>query len=296
MWLLDAVLQFQAFMFTRGFAQMLAAAADGNPPVVAGPILWAARLTGEHPGPANAMFATIQLLIALGIAGRRTVKIGLAASVVWALAVWWLGEGLGGVLTGAASPVAGAPGAVILYALLAVLLWPAGPESGAAAFVAARPVGAVAAKLAWVGLWASLAWLMVTSATRQGPRDLVAGMAAGEPRWIAAMDHEVAGVLAGRGVETCAALATLFMVIAAAVLMPDTARRGALAVAMAVAAVIWVTGQDFGGLFTSSATDPNSAPLLALLAAAYWPRRAATPAGELRWPATPSVGGQPVPR
>ena len=29
------------------------------------------------------------------------------------------------VLTGAASPVNGAPGAVILYALLAVLLWPA---------------------------------------------------------------------------------------------------------------------------------------------------------------------------
>jgi hypothetical protein len=89
--------------------------------------------------------------------------------VVWALAVWWLGEGLGGVLTGAASPVAGAPGAVILYALLAVLLWPAGPESGAAAFVAARPVGAVAAKLAWVGLWASLAWLMVTPAPSPTP-------------------------------------------------------------------------------------------------------------------------------
>ena len=52
--------------------------------------------------------------------------LALAASIAWALAVWWLGEGLGGVLTGAASPVTGAPGAALLYALAAVLLL-AGP-------------------------------------------------------------------------------------------------------------------------------------------------------------------------
>ena len=64
---------------------------------------------------ADAAFAVIQLLIGLGIAVRPTVKAALAASIVWSLAVWWLGEGLGGLLNGTAS----APGAVILYALLA---------------------------------------------------------------------------------------------------------------------------------------------------------------------------------
>ena len=45
-----------------------------------------------------------------------TVKIALGTSVVWSLAVWWLGEGLGSVLIGGASPVEGAPGAAIIYA------------------------------------------------------------------------------------------------------------------------------------------------------------------------------------
>ena len=43
----------------------------------------------------NSVFATIQLLLALGIAYRPTVRVALAASIVWALGVWWFGEGLG---------------------------------------------------------------------------------------------------------------------------------------------------------------------------------------------------------
>ena len=100
LWLLDAVLQCQAFMLTKGFAGMLAAAAAGNPGWAAAPVLWAAHLAGRGPALANAGFATVQLLIALAIAGRPTVKAGLAASAGWALAVWWLGEGLGGQVPG----------------------------------------------------------------------------------------------------------------------------------------------------------------------------------------------------
>jgi hypothetical protein len=125
LWLLDAVLQFQAFMFSRSFPRMLAAAARGNPAFIADPITWSAQLIGAHAAAANAGFATIQLLLALGIARRPATRGALAASIAWALTVWWLGDGFGLVLTGTASPVNGAPGAVIIYALLAVLLWPA---------------------------------------------------------------------------------------------------------------------------------------------------------------------------
>jgi len=38
-----------------------------------------------------------------------------------------------------------------------------------------------------------------------------------------------------------------------------------------VAAFIWVFGEAFGQILTGGATDPNSGPLLALLALAYWP-------------------------
>ena len=124
-WLLDGVLQYQPFMYTKAFAQMLAGTADGNPAVIARPITWDATLVGHHLVLLNTIFATIQLLLGLGIAFRPTVRPALAASVAWSLGVWWFGEGLGGVLNGAASPLNGAPGAVIIYALLAVLLWPA---------------------------------------------------------------------------------------------------------------------------------------------------------------------------
>jgi hypothetical protein len=140
-WLLDAMLQFQPFMFGKDFSQMLAGSARGNPAAVAGPITWSASFIDHHVVVLNAVFATIQLLLGLGVAWRPTVRLALGASVVWALGVWWLGEGLGGVLAGTASPVDGAPGAVLLYALLAVLLWPADRDP-AAPFVAARAVGA----------------------------------------------------------------------------------------------------------------------------------------------------------
>jgi hypothetical protein len=54
LWLLDAVLQCQAFMFTKGFAGMLAGAAAGNPRWAAAPVLWAAHLAGRDPALANA--------------------------------------------------------------------------------------------------------------------------------------------------------------------------------------------------------------------------------------------------
>jgi hypothetical protein len=41
--------------------------------------------------------------------------------------------------------------------------------------------------------------------------------------------------------------------------------------AVIAALVIWAAGEDFGGLWSGSATDPNSSPLLALIALAFWP-------------------------
>jgi hypothetical protein len=55
LWLLDAVLQYQTFMFSQGFPRMLAATATGNPGLVAGPVTWSARLIGTHPGAVTAV-------------------------------------------------------------------------------------------------------------------------------------------------------------------------------------------------------------------------------------------------
>ena len=135
-WLLDAALQYQPYMFTRGFPGMLAMAAAGQPGIVAGPVTLTAQAVSASPAAWNAAFATIQLALAVGLLFRATARAALAGTIVWALSVWWLGEGLGGIFTTAASPLTGAPGAAVLYALLAVLAWPGGREE--------RPGGSVA--------------------------------------------------------------------------------------------------------------------------------------------------------
>jgi hypothetical protein len=274
-WLLDAVLQCQSFMFTRAFGQMLAGTADGNPAVIAGPITWVARIVEQHPTVTNAAFAAIQLLIGLGITWRPAIRVALAASIGWSVAVWWFGEGLGGVLAGTASPVNGAPGAAIIYALLAVLLWPAGRPGEPASFAAARAVGARTARVLWLGLWGSLAWFAVGPAASRAPQglhDMISGMASGQPGWLAATDNGAARLLAHDGLGASVVLAVVLTVIAAGVFAPPRAARAVIVLAVVIAAVIWAIGQDFGGIFTGSATDPNSGLLLGLLAVAYWPR------------------------
>ncbi|HYZ54879.1 MAG TPA: hypothetical protein VE733_15435 [Streptosporangiaceae bacterium] len=289
-WLLDGVLQYQSFMFTKAFGQMLAATALGNPAVVARPITWNAGLIEHHGVPLNTIFATVQLLLALGIAWRPTVRPALAASIAWSLGVWWFGEGLGGVLNGAANPVSGAPGAVILYALLAVLLWPADRGGRPALFTAARPLGARAARALWLVLWASLAYFALLPANRapQALHDMIAGMADGEPGWLAAIDRHAASLLAHQGLAASIVLAIALAVIAAGVYLPAPAARATLILAIVVAALIWVVGEAFGMIFTGGGTDPNSGPLLALLALAYWPART------MAAPPPPAAGHSPA--
>jgi hypothetical protein len=276
-WLLDGILQFQPFMFSKGFPQMLAGSAQGNPAAIAQPITWSATFIDHHVVALNAAFATIQLLLGLGIAWRPTVKLALGASVAWALGVWWFGEGLGGILAGTASPVNGAPGAVLLYALLAVLLWPADRDPGAP-FVAARAVGRRAARMTWLAVWLGLAFLAVLPASRapQGISGMIAATAPGEPAWLAWIDSHGASALSRHGLLASVVLAAVLIIIATGIYLPLRIARAVIVLAIAVAVVLWLA-EGLGGILTGSGTDPNTGPLLALLALAFWP--AARPAG-----------------
>ena len=62
----------------------------------------------------------------------------------------------------------------------------------------------------------------------------------------------------------------VFAAVAAGALAPGLT-RAALVVAAIAAVVIWVTAEQYGGILTGQATDPNTGPLLILLAAAFWP-------------------------
>jgi len=278
LWFLDAVLQLQPFMFTRSFGQlMLGPTARGNPGAIAHSITDISRSIGHHSVGANTVFVLVQFLIAFGIAYRPTVRLALAGSVVWSLMVWWLGEGLGGVLAGTASPLTGAPGAVILYAVLAVLLWPTDRGRTEAPFTAARPVGIRAAKVVWFVIWATMAAVALFGSPTRHPSNLLSGMGAGEPGWLAALNHHAADLVAGRGSMVAVIVGVVLVGVALGVFLPAVPARALVAVAVVVGLAVWVVGEDFGTIFSRSATDPNSGPLLVLLAVAYWPIRHAAP-------------------
>ena len=274
-WLLDAALQYQPSMFGHSFVtQVLDPSAMGNPAPVASPVMAAGNLIAHNVAAWNAAFATIQLALAAGLLFRPTVKAALAGTIVWALAVWWLGEGLGGLLTGMATPLTGAPGAALLYAVIAVVAWPAPRDASRHGSVAAMsPLGGRWANLPWLALWGGFAFLVLQPASRAplGLHDILAAQAAGEPAWIAGTDRAAAAAVGSHGTVIAILLAIIFAVIAAGIFMP-VAIRPVLTLAILAALAIWVVGENFGGIFTGTGTDPNTGPLLILLAAAYWPR------------------------
>ena len=273
-WLLDAVLQIQPIMFTPGsdgFSAMLRRAASGNPGWVAHTITWNASIVDHHPVLTNTSFALIQFVIGFGIAWTRTLKPALGLSIAWSIAVWWFGEGLGGVLSGRATPFGGGPGGVLFYAFLAVLLWPT--EGSDRPFVAARSVGVRAARIIWVVVWVVLALSAVVGSGRspQALHDLVASMNSGQPGWLAHLDRASESLFFHDGTAMAIVLAVVCLVVAAGVFLPAQFARATLVLAVVVFAVIWVAAQDGGGVLAGGATDPNAAPLVIVLALAYWP-------------------------
>jgi hypothetical protein len=273
-WLMDAALQLQPFMFTKGtsgFSGMLQDAARGNPTWIARTIKWNASVVYHQPVLTGVLFAAVQFLIAFGIAWRRTCRPALALSIVWALLVWWFGEGLGGMFTGAATPLGGGPGSVLFYAVLAVLLWPSrGPN---APFVAARTVGAKTARAIWAALWLVLALFTLIGAGRspQALHDIVVKTSAGQPGWLLRIDRWSEAVLLHDGTTVAILFASFCIVVAVCVYLHPTVTQVVLVVAMTVVAVIWVAVQNVGGDLAGGSTDPNSGVPVLLLALVYWP-------------------------
>jgi hypothetical protein len=281
LWLLDAALQYQPAMFTKAFVTtMLTPAAAGQPAFIAAPMHLLAHVVAASPAGWNAAFATIQLALGAGLLLRATTRAALAGTIAWSLSVWWLGEGLGGIFTGTASPLAGAPGAAVLYALLAVLAWPpsspapsragtdaAGAGSGLRSVAESGPLGRRYARLAWLGLWAVMAVLMAVAPLRASSLTAGGGMTA---------------------VGLTAAFTAAFAFAAVGVLFPRTS-RAALITAVIAAVIIWTAGEDLGGILSGMATDPNSGPLLVLIALAFWPVRQAPAASVRYWPSLTAV-------
>ena len=148
LWLLDGALQFQPHMFTREFMEgILGMANMGLPGPIARADFEVARLLTTGYSVWNAAFASLQVAIGAGLIwGRgRTVGWARGLSIVWALGVWTIGEGIGGMFMGGTSLLTGAPGAALLYAIVAVVIWPPRIRAGAGPGRVGGGVGGVVA-------------------------------------------------------------------------------------------------------------------------------------------------------
>jgi hypothetical protein len=259
LWLLAGVLQMQSFMYTRGFAeQIIAAAGQGQPGFVSAPLHLASTIIADHPAAWNVPFAAIQLLVGAGLLVPRTARVALAASIAWALGVWYLGEGLGGIASGHASLLTGAPGSALLYAVLAAAAWPRDDAS--------REPPAAWLPAAWAVVWIGGAVLQVLPGQNSGTAlaSALTDGSDGAPAWLGRLADSAAGWATGGGTASVVGLALVETFIGAGALVRAT-RVPAVVLGVALTLDFWVLGQQAGAIYSGQATDPNSGPLLALM-------------------------------
>jgi hypothetical protein len=221
----------------------------------------------------NTLAGEIQVLIGLGlILSKKTVKAALLVSFAWALIVWWFGEGFGGLTSNTLpSPLMGAPGAVILYAIVGLLVYPTRKERGISP-ADTGPLGDRGGLWAWSALWIVSAglWLANINRAKGATQEMINGMAEASPHWLAKFQTSVGNHTHTHGTTIAIVLAVISVAVALGVWTP--LRWPALALGIVVSLAYWVFGQSLGGPFwAESATDVNAGPLFVLLAVALFP-------------------------
>jgi hypothetical protein len=289
-WILDGVLQLQPSMFSRSSNGFLATVLQyntmGRPNVLTDLIGRAVRLTygtETHQILFNALSALVQLGIGIGLLLRRSERPALIASACWAVVPWVVGEALGQMLFPQTTmAVTGAPGAALIYVVLSLALLQRrglgsrrdlGSYGDARSAIDSGLLGRSGGLVLWVLAWAGTGLLELEHAN-WAPDALgtqLTALARGEPSWLAGLDRSLGSAALGHGTEVALALLLVQVWVGVAVLRPTT-RDPALAVGIALSLVYWVLGQNFGGLLTGTATDPNLGPLMVLFALALWPR------------------------
>ena len=264
-WVLDGALQFQSFMYGKGFIQFLTNLTGGQPGWVASSVNQGAATMQSHQAIFNTGAALIQVAIGFGILYRRTTKPAILVSFAWVLAVWWFGEAFGMMFMATtpmggipmASALTGAPGAVLLYALIGAIVWPNDRPGGL--------LGVRGARIAWAALWLVMAWLWLVEAGGANGIHNAINAAPSGMSWLSSVQDAFASITKGNGLIFAIILAGLSAAIAIAVARNWRAKEF-LILAGVLNLIYWVVGQGFGGIPQGGATDPNAGLLFIVLA------------------------------
>jgi len=266
-WLLDGGLQFQSFMYSRGFIATLEGSGMGQSGWLVSTINWAANIAGSNLTVFNTLFALTQVAIGFGLIVGPTlrgslIRYALAGSVAWGLIVWWFGEGFGQIFSDAASPLTGAPGAALLYAVIALIAWPTEKPGGL--------LGTSGTKLLWAGLWLVMAWeWLYPGNSASGATAAAINAAPSGMSWLSQIQDWAASAASTGGVPIALVLAAVSVVIGVGVACGWQVRR-LLLLSVVMNVAYWLLSQGLGGIFMGGATDPNAGPLFVLLAYAVY--------------------------
>lgn len=275
-WLLDGALQLQHQMFGNAFiTQVISPATLGQPHFVTGIMHFWMTIFLQHPAVWNSAAAVTQLAIGALLLWKPTARLGLLGSMLWGMFVWYVGEGLGGLLGGQTSLLMGAPGAALLYAILALAAVPPDEEEKSRdehQFPAAWLVFAWA--IIWIG--GAVYQLLPGQNITTGLAAMIAGNAHGAPGWLASVDMRIAHVISGFASSTAQGngywfiliLAIVQLAVGVGIFAQKSTREFVLYAGIVISALFWIVGQRLGGYWTGLATDPNTSPLIVVLALA----------------------------
>jgi cytochrome oxidase Cu insertion factor (SCO1/SenC/PrrC family) len=277
LWIVDGLLQAQSAMPTSFSRVTLSAGLADSP-------RWLADLVGplvrtwiRHPVLADATTVWVQVglgvLFLIGGSGLL-LRLALWGSVAWGAVVWVAGEFLGGLLSPGASWLMGAPGAVLVYVVSALVLmapwqWWATDRSELLVRRAVGSwllVGAFLQALPWENSWSGNGF----------SAPFADAAAVRQPAVFRRPIAEIATSVALHPIVANAIVVALLTVVGVGLWL---SRRTLFVVAgLVLCAATWWLAQDFGVL-GGAATDPNTAlPLGLLLACAlpYWREKTAT--------------------
>jgi hypothetical protein len=286
-WLIDGLLQLQPQMFTMNMVNgVMRPMLQGQPGLIEPALQFIVNTTTRYLTSVNLVIAIVQILLGLGFIflSGEWVKRLVIASFIWALIVWFGGEGLSMLLTGTASALTGAPGAVILYPLIGLAVWPRSPNQQpilAGSTPATSNDGLLSRRgLRWAlsAFWFFMAFLQLQPYWwESGQISAAIGAMTGAGGLNTAIVNPIlarlATATADLEVPLNGVLILVFLAIGIALALPgDRYVRPALIASIVISALVWYFTQAFGMIFTGMATDFNSGLLLIVIALGVWPR------------------------
>ena len=286
LWLIDGLLQFQPQMFTMNMVNgIMKPMLQGQPGIFEPSLQFIVTQTTLHLTTVNLVIAIVQVCLGLGflLLPDRWVKELVIASIVWALIVWYGGEGMNMLFTGTASILTGAPGAVLLYPLLGLAVYPR-KKSAAASQGATRKAGddglLSRGLLRWIlsGFWIFAALLQLQPNWWQpgqisGAIGAMVGQGGLNTVLVDPVLRQLSNATANIEIPLNIALIVVFLAlgIGLAVVRQEQLRPFLIA-SIVVSVVFWYCSQAFGMILTGMATDFNSGLLVVVMALAVWPK------------------------